>query len=104
MTNSSHGHSAIETPSASASKLASGRLLMSDQRLREFERRWKETGAANDEVAYLLELIRRGESLDWESYSRLAEIDVQAATDVLLGRREEGAFERVPGVGCASWA
>ena len=34
---------------------------MSDERLRELERRWKETGAAQDEAAYLLERVRVGE-------------------------------------------
>ncbi len=34
---------------------------MSDERLREFERRWKETGSVEDEAAYLLERVRAGE-------------------------------------------
>lgn len=33
---------------------------MSDQSLRELERRWKETGAVEDEAAYLLERVRVG--------------------------------------------
>ncbi|MEZ6189561.1 MAG: hypothetical protein R3F62_31745 [Planctomycetota bacterium] len=33
---------------------------MSDERLRELERRWKETGAGEDETAYLLERVRVG--------------------------------------------
>lgn len=33
---------------------------MSDERLRELERRWKETGAVADEAAYLLERVRIG--------------------------------------------
>lgn len=34
---------------------------MSDEKLRELERRWKETGAVEDEAAYLLERVRAGE-------------------------------------------
>ena len=34
---------------------------MSDAKLRELERRWKETGAVEDEAAYLLERVRVGE-------------------------------------------
>ena len=34
---------------------------MSDARLRELERRWKETGSADDEGAYLLERVRVGD-------------------------------------------
>lgn len=34
---------------------------MSDERLRELERRWKETGSAQDEAAYLLERVRMGD-------------------------------------------
>lgn len=34
---------------------------MSDERLRELERRWKETGAAEDETAFLLERVRTGD-------------------------------------------
>lgn len=33
---------------------------MSDQRLRELERRWRDTGTAEDEAAYLLERMRTG--------------------------------------------
>ncbi len=33
---------------------------MSDARLRELERRWKETGSVDDEAAYLLERVRSG--------------------------------------------
>jgi hypothetical protein len=31
---------------------------MSDQKLRDLERRWKETGTVEDEAAYLLERVR----------------------------------------------
>lgn len=34
---------------------------MSDAKLRELERRWRESGAADDEAAYLLERVRVGE-------------------------------------------
>ncbi|MDC3379526.1 hypothetical protein OAX78_04520 [Planctomycetota bacterium] len=34
---------------------------MSDERLRELERRWKETQAVEDEAAYLLERVRAGD-------------------------------------------
>jgi hypothetical protein len=34
---------------------------MSDQKLRELERRWKETGSTEDEAAYLLERVRVGD-------------------------------------------
>ena len=34
---------------------------MSDQRLRELERRWKETNSPDDEAAYLLERVRVGD-------------------------------------------
>ena len=34
---------------------------MSDDKLRELERRWKETGSVEDEAAYLLERVRAGE-------------------------------------------
>lgn len=34
---------------------------MSDERLRQLERRWRETGAAGDEAAYLRERVRVGE-------------------------------------------
>lgn len=34
---------------------------MSDSKLRELERRWKETGAVEDEAAYLLERVRAGD-------------------------------------------
>ena len=33
---------------------------MTDERLRELERRWKETGSAEDEAAFLLEQVRAG--------------------------------------------
>jgi hypothetical protein len=38
-----------------------GQVRMSDARLRELERKWKETGAVGDEAAYLLERMRVGD-------------------------------------------
>lgn len=47
---------------------------MSDERLRELERRWKETGAVEDEAAWLVERIRVGEILASQAKTRLAEL------------------------------
>lgn len=55
------GYSAIPTPFVIASKSDSGRVAVSDQRLRDLERRWKETGAPRDEAALLLERVRVGD-------------------------------------------
>ncbi len=63
---------------------------MSDEKLRELERRWKETGAPEDEEAYLVEQVRVGETLDWDGYSRLSELNVEAAAEYLRGRVERG--------------
>ncbi|MGE0706922.1 MAG: hypothetical protein AB7N76_02975 [Planctomycetota bacterium] len=63
---------------------------MSDEKLRELERRFRETGSAEDEVAWLRERARSGEKLDWESYSRLHELDVDAAADYLRWRVATG--------------
>jgi hypothetical protein len=40
---------------------SAGSPWVSDDRLRELERRWKETGAVEDEAAYLKERVRAGE-------------------------------------------
>ena len=56
---------------------------MSDEKLRELERQFRETGSADDEVAWLRERARSGENLDWDTYSRLHELDVEAAADYL---------------------
>ena len=53
---------------------------MSDAKLRELERRWKESGAVEDEAAYLLERVRVGDL----TRERL-ELAV-SATDYRLGR------------------
>ena len=63
---------------------------MSDEKLRELERRFRETGSADDEVAWLRERARAGEKLNWDSYSRLHELDVEAAADYLRWRVEIG--------------
>ena len=63
---------------------------MSDEKLRELERRFRETGSAEDELAWLRERARSGEKLDWDSYSRLHELDVEAAADFLRWRVEAG--------------
>ncbi len=67
---------------------------MTDSRLRELERRFKESGAPADELAYLQERVRSGGQLDWESYSRLAELNAEAASEYLLARVERGDLER----------
>ena len=46
---------------------------MSDEKLRELERRFRETGSAEDEVAWLRERARSGEDLVEEAYSLLEE-------------------------------
>ena len=51
---------------------------MSDERLRELERRWQETGADEDEAAYLLARLRAGE-LDVERLKLAAYCDYAAA-------------------------
>lgn len=63
---------------------------MSDERLRALERRWKESGAAEDELAWLNERVRQGESLEWVSYSRLAELSVEGAAAYLKATLERG--------------
>jgi len=63
---------------------------VTDVKLRELERRWKESGAPEDELAWLTGRVRSGERLDWESYSRLTELDVPTAADYLRKRVDEG--------------
>jgi hypothetical protein len=45
----------------SVSKRAGARLLVGDTKLRELERRWRETAAVDDEAAYLQERVRMGD-------------------------------------------
>ncbi|MBL4849349.1 MAG: hypothetical protein JKY65_27800 [Planctomycetes bacterium] len=59
---------------------------MSDDRLRELERRWRETGAPEDERAWLRGRLRAVARLDWASYQRACELDPAAAADY-LGKR-----------------
>ena len=63
---------------------------MSDSKLRELERRWKETGSVEDEAAYLLERVRVGdltrERLELAAYwghrsARVATCGVEIAPD-----------------------
>lgn len=54
-----------------------------DDRLRELERRFKESGAPADELAYLRERVRRGERLGWPDYLRLAALSEEAAVEYL---------------------
>lgn len=63
---------------------------MSDEKLRDQERAFLETGSEEAELTWLRERTRAGEKLDWESYSRLHELDVEAAADYLRWRVETG--------------
>ena len=63
---------------------------MSDEKLRELERAFQENGSEEAELAWLRERARAGEKLDWESYSRLSELDVEAAAGYLRWRVEIG--------------
>ena len=67
---------------------------MSDEKLRELERRFRETGSAEDEVAWLRERARSSERLDWDSYSRLHDLDLKAAANYLQWRVETGDLTR----------
>lgn len=58
---------------------------MSDQELRELERRWKSTGSTDDEAAFLLERVRTGEL--WPERLELASYMAHAAAVVALGNR-----------------
>lgn len=55
---------------------------MSDSRLRELERRWRENAGVNDESAYLLECVRSG-VISYDQLSRLARIGLPAARRAL---------------------
>ncbi|MGE0712999.1 MAG: hypothetical protein AB7N76_07890 [Planctomycetota bacterium] len=59
---------------------------MSEERLRDLERRFLESGSDEDELAWLSAQVRSGRKLDWSGYSRLHELDADAAADY-LGRR-----------------
>lgn len=49
---------------------------MSDARLRELERKWKESGAEAAEAAWLQERLRVGQRLDWDGYCRAVQLGV----------------------------
>ncbi|MBL4849378.1 MAG: hypothetical protein JKY65_27945 [Planctomycetes bacterium] len=63
---------------------------MSPEKLRELERAFQESGSEEAELAWLRERARAGEKLDWKSYSRLHELDVEAAAGYLRWRIETG--------------
>jgi len=67
---------------------------VSDEKLRELERAFQESGSEEAELAWLRERARAGEKLDWESYSRLHELDVEAAAEYLEWRVETGDLSR----------
>lgn len=62
---------------------------MSDQLLREFERRFNETGSPGDELEWLRALYRHG-GLSADHYFRLAELDPEGATRHLESRHGAG--------------
>lgn len=66
---------------------------MSDADLRELERRWRETGSLEDEASWLRGRTRTGASLDWTAYSRLRDLDPQAAADYVGSQIDSGALE-----------
>ncbi|MBX3467746.1 MAG: hypothetical protein KF878_12750 [Planctomycetes bacterium] len=91
---------------------------MSDAKLRELERRWRETGAVEDEAAYLLERVRVGdltrERLELAAYcghegARRAVGDVQpgeaetlgAWASALISRWRDGAIRASEAVAVA---
>lgn len=68
---------------------------MSDERLRELERRWKETGAVKDEAAFLLERVRAGQ-LPQERLELAARLGVQAANTALGRTATKVVLDEVP--------
>ena len=76
---------------------------MSDQRLRQLERRWRETGATHDEAAFLLERVRTGQ-LDQENLALAAycgNTGAMAAMEEAAPERPDGLEEWVRGL--ARW-
>ncbi len=65
---------------------------MSDEKLRELERRWKGTGAVEDEAAFLLERVRAGE-LTQERLELAAYCGHQAATAAMAHQPFSGTLE-----------
>ena len=55
--------------------------IMSDKKLRELERTFRESPSEEAGIAWLRERARAGEKLDWESYTRLHESDEETAAD-----------------------
>ena len=51
---------------------------MTDETLRQLQRRYEQSGSEADELAWLQGRVRAGEALGWNSYSRLAELAVEA--------------------------
>ena len=67
---------------------------MADDRLRELERRWKESGAVDDEAAWLLERVRVG-GLEAERL-QLAAYCGHAGARVALGSASNPTWTPVP--------
>jgi len=63
---------------------------VSDKKLRDLERRFRETGNAGDELAWLRERVRLGERLEWRNFLRLNKLDVDATAEYLRFRSELG--------------
>ena len=63
---------------------------MSDGQLRDLERTFRESGSAEAELARLRARARAGVRLDWSSYLRLSELDVEAAAGYLRLRVKAG--------------
>lgn len=66
---------------------------MTDERLRELQRRFQETAAPDDERAYLIERLRAGHTLEWPNYFRLLDLDEPAAKAHLRQRVERGELK-----------
>ncbi|MGE0706576.1 MAG: hypothetical protein AB7N76_05825 [Planctomycetota bacterium] len=66
---------------------------MSDSELRDLERRWRESGVDDDELAWLQALVRRVPALTWEQYSRLGSLDPESAAGYLELQVQSGELE-----------
>lgn len=67
---------------------------MTDQRARAAERRWRATGAVEDELRWLLESVRTGGRLEWSGYARLCVLAPEVAAEHLAGRARVGSLGR----------
>ena len=67
---------------------------MTDSRLRDLERKWKESGAVEDEVAWLREAVRRSARPTWSQYARLAVTSPEAAAAFLVSSVADGGVDR----------